>query len=342
VRNERYFNVTALDFGHQPHAIEWKGRSPYHAAQLLLDARSDLWKVLSENGNTLLVRKGIMPPPVPPDGAMAQALRKAKEGQAPALSVPPPPQAPPLKIAPVSKMKRVREALEPLIPQLPTPFRKKHVEDLLREHGHSDVIDKHSVSNVLNAYCSESPLRHIKRWRDPATNKALDGSFEVLEEFRNQGRKAAKRAARKNGGTDHAAAPAMLNAAEPIAFDPTNAALGNRNSAYAQAVMRGGTNGAHPPEALPPAAAEAPVPPPSAEPAPAAEPPRVTPERARIELLALLSTGFLEGSDADMAEFRAAGDALFESIDRMNAVVKKVQGHLTTRGKLASLLNCVS
>jgi hypothetical protein len=236
----------------------------------------------------------------------------------------------------------VQAALEPLLPQFEKLFAKADAEDMLRKHGHEHLIDKHSVHNALQGWLAEKPQRHIKRVRAPDKQKTL--GYEVLEEAKNQGRKAAKRAARTAHPPVEQQHP-LLGAPDPVTFDPASIPVTGRNSAYAEQMLRanGHANG-HAAEGKRPPADE---PSPPAEPscAPAAPPPAPAVALAaqqRADILTLLASGMAETTEADLKEFEEAETMMLEGMDRMRRVVKKTGGFLSFRARAVQLFGAVT
>jgi hypothetical protein len=340
VRDETSFNFIAEYFpiGDKLAArgpIEQMGRTADHACRLIFQKYPNIRKLLNERtGRTIKKREGdnlITNGNTAPNTALRDALANAKNpGNASPAVVS---NAPHLR--PASMMKTLREVLEPLLPQLPEarPFGRKDVEDLLRRYGREDLITKASVNNVLNAYVSEKPLRHIKRVRD-GEGKMIQGQFEVLPECRSAGRKAAKKAARQAAKEAATTQPRLADAAPQITFDPT---APGRNSRYADAQMRG--NGAHATEtpATPPPEPE-PTPAPVAPPAPVPQPAPAITAQSRADLIALLTSGLIEANEEDRKDFDEAESMILTGMDKLRSVLVRARGFMTYRAKVAAFL----
>jgi hypothetical protein len=316
--------------------IEQMGRTTDHACRLIFQKYPNIRKLLNDRtGRTIKKREGdnlITNGNTAPNTALRDALANARNPDNAATKVAAASNAPHLR--PASMMKRLREVLEPLLPQLPEarPFGRKDVEELLRRYGHEDLITKQSVNNVLNAYVSEQPLKHIKRVKDGG-GKMIQGQFEVLPECRSAGRKAAKKAARQ-AAKEATTTPLLADAAPQITFDPM---APGRNSRYADAQMRG--NGAH--------AAEATAIPPPPEPTPAsvaapevpaAQPAPAITAQSKADLFALLTSGFIESNEADRKEFDEAENMILAGMDKLRSVLERTRGFVTYRARVASFL----
>src|SRR6185369_15917056 len=126
------------------------------------------------------------------------------------------------------------------------------VENLLCAHGAAHMINKASVNNVLNTWANQKPEPTVVKRVYRPSGEVKEGFYTVLEAAKNQGRKAAKMAAKAAGTyftedeSPEPAAPATI--AVPAFTEPSAVPLGVRNASYMQShpALRNG-NGHAPP-----------------------------------------------------------------------------------------------
>jgi hypothetical protein len=320
---------------HRP--IEQEARTVHQATQIIFNdpEYAEIYKLLNKHGRTIAKRNGEYMPPQ--NSALKDALVRAQAQPKEAKKEAPVPQVPHLRGP--SKLKQVQAALEPLLPQFAKLFTKADAEEMLRTHGHAGLIDKHSVHNALQGWLAEKPQRHIKRVRAPDKQKTL--GYEVLEEAKNLGRKAAKRA---RAATPEAPPEqhALLGATEPVVFDPASTPLALRNSAYAEKMRTNGHSNGHSPEEKQPVQEPGPPAAPSPAPAPPPAPAGALAAQQKADILTLLASGMAETTEADMKEFEEAETMMLEGMDRMRRVVKKTGGFLSFRARAAELFGAVT